>query len=214
MITLHARHPVGGMAQWMQLDCQSSAPSTLRGSTPRYSSLLRVHVGAEARLQRSRRRLPPPVAALPALATGQWLVRSTWHTQNMSPRSNYYSPCWPMQQQAWSSYTPPATLPICSQQVSGFRCALLLPLNNLHKSIIESMQLSEDALVMWVGSNVFRGVYGSVLPSIAMMAYMFSLVVLSDMVTFWLGRALRHGMFAPLQQRLVRDHSQVCTCTL
>lgn len=67
---------------------------------------------------------------------------------------------------------------------------------------------------MWVGSNVFRGVYGALLPSIAMMAYMFALVVLSDMVTFWLGRALRHGMFAPLQQRLMRDHSQVGNSTL
>lgn len=62
---------------------------------------------------------------------------------------------------------------------------------------------------MWVSSNAFRGVYGGVRASVAMMAYMFTLVVLSDMVTFWLGRALRHGMFAPLQQRLVRDHSKV-----
>lgn len=77
-------------------------------------------------------------------------------------------------------------------------------------------QLSEDALVLWVGSNVFRGVYGALVPSIAMLAYMFALVVLSDMVTFWLGRALRTGMFAPLQARLFRNNNQVgeCVCVV
>ncbi len=70
-------------------------------------------------------------------------------------------------------------------------------------------QLSEDALVLWVGSNVFRGVYGAPIPSIAMLVYMFALVVLSDMVTFWLGRVLRTGMFAPLQKRLFHNNNQV-----
>lgn len=69
------------------------------------------------------------------------------------------------------------------------------------------LPLSEDALVLWVGANVFRGVYGFGVQAAAMLAYLFALVVLSDMVTFGLGRALRTKAFASLKARLLRDSS-------
>lgn len=67
--------------------------------------------------------------------------------------------------------------------------------------------LSEDALVVWVGANVFRGVYGAGLQAVAMIGYLFALVVLSDMVTFWLGRSLRSGAFSSLKQRFLPEGS-------
>ena len=44
------------------------------------------------------------------------------------------------------------------------------------------MQCSEDALVVWVGSNIFKGVYGGPAGIAYVLAIIYFGVVVSDMV--------------------------------
>lgn len=61
---------------------------------------------------------------------------------------------------------------------------------------------SEDALVVWVGSNIVKGKYGG-LPGIAyVLGIIYFGVVVSDLVTFYLGVALQKGFFKKMKESL------------
>ncbi len=49
-----------------------------------------------------------------------------------------------------------------------------------------SLQCSEDALVVWVGSNIFKGVYGGWQGIAYVLSIVYFGVVVSDMVSFCL----------------------------
>jgi len=50
-----------------------------------------------------------------------------------------------------------------------------------------SLQCSEDALVVWVGSNIFKGVYGGWQGIAYVLSIVYFGVVVSDMVSYCLG---------------------------
>lgn len=61
---------------------------------------------------------------------------------------------------------------------------------------------SEDALVVWVGSNIFNGVYGGWQGIAYVLSIVYFGVVVSDMVTFFMGVALQKGLFKSLKNSL------------
>lgn len=61
---------------------------------------------------------------------------------------------------------------------------------------------SEDALVVWVGSNIFKGVYGGPAGIAYVLAIIYFGVVVSDMLTFYMGVALQKGFFKSLEKSL------------
>ncbi|KAL3137315.1 hypothetical protein ABBQ32_006855 [Trebouxia sp. C0010 RCD-2024] len=61
---------------------------------------------------------------------------------------------------------------------------------------------SEDALVVWAGSNIFRGVYGGPAGVAYVLGIIYFGVVVSDMLTFYLGVALQKGFFKSLKKSL------------
>lgn len=61
---------------------------------------------------------------------------------------------------------------------------------------------SEDALVVWVGSNIFKGVYEGWQGIAYVLSIVYFGVVVSDMVTFYMGVALQKGFFKKLKSSL------------
>lgn len=68
---------------------------------------------------------------------------------------------------------------------------------------------SEDALVVWAGAGMATGRYGGTLGNLQVAAILYVGVVLSDLVTFSIGIALRRGLFTSLKQRLFSDSAVV-----
>ena len=54
--------------------------------------------------------------------------------------------------------------------------------------------VSEDALVCWIGSNLALNKYGSVLKNLVVLVWVYFGVVLSDMITFYIGVAANRGL--------------------
>ena len=73
---------------------------------------------------------------------------------------------------------------------------------------------SEDALVAWVGSNISKGLYGSVQQHALVLAIVYIGVVASDMITFGIGVLLKLGFFKKLRSSIFRytDRSSCKSC--
>jgi len=68
---------------------------------------------------------------------------------------------------------------------------------------------SEDALVVWAGAGMATGRYGGWPGILQVVGILYFGVVVSDLVTFWLGAALRRGLFSSLKERLFKDPAMV-----
>jgi membrane protein DedA with SNARE-associated domain len=63
--------------------------------------------------------------------------------------------------------------------------------------------------VVWVGAGIFTGRYGGAAGIARVLAIVYIGVTVSDMVTFFLGSALRRGLFKTLKQRLFKEPAVV-----
>ena len=63
---------------------------------------------------------------------------------------------------------------------------------------------SEDALVIWVGSNICKGKYVGAVATAVTLCIVYIGVVVSDMITFGIGLALRMGFLSGLKNRLLK----------
>ncbi|KAK9906818.1 hypothetical protein WJX75_008490 [Coccomyxa subellipsoidea] len=73
------------------------------------------------------------------------------------------------------------------------------------------MPCSEDAFVIWVGSKLWRGMYGAWQEAAYVLFIVYIGVVVSDMLTFCIGLALRRGLLTPLKDKLLPKNSASIT---
>ena len=69
--------------------------------------------------------------------------------------------------------------------------------------------LSEDALVVWMGSRLAHGAYSSAGMAATAVATVYAGVVLSDTMTFAFGRMLQKGLFPGMKEKLVGNSAKL-----
>ena len=69
--------------------------------------------------------------------------------------------------------------------------------------------LSEDALVVWLGSRLAHGAYSSAGMAATAVATVYAGVVLSDTMTFAFGRMLQKGLFPGMKEKLVGNSAKL-----
>ncbi|GMH42617.1 hypothetical protein BSKO_10536 [Bryopsis sp. KO-2023] len=64
------------------------------------------------------------------------------------------------------------------------------------------LPFSEDALVVWVASRMVTGFYSSWIACCGVIAIIYTGVVVSDLITFYMGVGLKKGLFTGLQNKI------------